>query len=51
MQFHQCRLTNFLTRGKPLLCEWLDLSLDCIDRKDIEVFSYVLRIILGRIVE
>jgi hypothetical protein len=51
MAFHQCRLTNFLTRGKPLFCDWLHLAIDHIDKKDIEVFSYVLRIILQKIIE
>ncbi|CDW86766.1 UNKNOWN [Stylonychia lemnae] len=51
LAFHQCRLANFLSRGKHLLCHWLDLNVDLFDKKDLEIFSYVLRIILGRIVE
>ena len=51
MAFHQCRLANFLSRGKHLLCDWLKINVEILEKKDLEVFSYVLRVILGKIVE
>ena len=46
LSFHQCRLANFLSRGKHLLCDWLKLLVDSFEKKDLEIFSYVLRITL-----
>lgn len=47
LAFHQCRLANLLSRGKHLLCHWLDLHVELIDKKDLEIFAYVLRVILS----
>jgi hypothetical protein len=49
LAFNQCRQTNF--RGRQLLCDWLQLAHDQLDRKDLEVFAYLLRVLLTRIVE
>jgi hypothetical protein len=51
LSFYQCRLTNFLSRGRHLICEWLQLQQERVDPKDLEVFSYILRVILSRIVD
>eukprot|EP00347_Sterkiella_histriomuscorum_P019782 403340312 len=51
LAFHQCRLANLLSRGKHLLCHWLDLNVELIEKRDLEIFAYVLRIMLAQIVE
>lgn len=51
LAFNQCRQTNFLSRGRNMVCEWLQLKIDLIDKKDLEVFAYLLRVLLARIVE
>ena len=51
LEFNQCRQTNFLSRGKHLLCTWLHLNVDSFDKKSsLELFAYVLRIMLSNIV-
>jgi len=51
LAFHQCRLTNFLSKGKPLFGEWLQLKLSVIPFKDLELFAYLIRVLLTKIVE
>lgn len=49
--FHQCRLANLVSRGKHVLCQWLDLNVELLPKKDLEVFAYALRVVLTQIVE
>lgn len=51
LAFHQCRQTNFLSRGRNLLCDWLQLRIESIKSKDLELFAYLLRVLLSRLVE
>ena len=51
LSFQQCRLANFITRGRHLLCDWLRLNQDSVERKDLELFAYLLRVLLSAIVD
>ncbi len=52
LAFHQCRQTNFLSRGKHNFVEWLSLSsTDPEQNKNVELFAYLMRVLLSMIVE
>ncbi len=51
LSFQQCRLANFLSKGKQVLGDWLRLSLSNIDRKNLELFAYLLRVLLTDILD
>jgi hypothetical protein len=40
-----------LSKGKPLFGEWLQLKLSVIPQKDLELFAYLIRVLLTKIVE
>jgi len=51
MQFQQCRSTNFLTRGRKDFCNWLHIKQNSFNKNDLNLFAYLLRVILSQIVE
>ena len=51
LAFHQCRLTNFLQRGKSTLLDWLKIDKSQAETKNVELFAYLMRVLLTMIVE
>ena len=51
LAFQQCRLANFLSKGRQVFCDWLSLNLTSVDRKELELFAYLLRVLLTVIVD
>ena len=40
-----------MSKGKKVLCEWLNLDIKAIERKDLELFSYLIRVLLTVIID
>jgi hypothetical protein len=51
LAFQQCRLANFMSKGKQAFVDWLNLDGILIDRKDLDLFAYLLRVLITAIVD